>query len=75
MENLNLCLVVNRVVTRGVDWPLYAAVGMGVYWIVDRTVQLPSHMRVGRVVNSAVTWTVLADPPHPGLGLYLAGVP
>jgi hypothetical protein len=38
-------------------------------------VQLPSHMRVGRVVNSVMIWTVFADPPHFGLRLYLAGVP
>ena len=74
MENLKMCQALQTVVTRRVDWPLYSAVGLDVYWVVDRTVQLPSHMRVGRDVFRTVNLAVFADPPHPGLALYLGVV-
>jgi hypothetical protein len=63
----------------------FEVVRQAIYWDVDNAVRGAVRGAVGRAMYRDVTDTVSRarrgagvlreDPPHPGLGLYLGGVP
>ena len=71
MKNTIVSQAVYGVLDRAMNGAMYQAVKGPVNGVVLRDFQ----MTVIRIVNQAVNRARILDTPHPGLKLYLAGVP
>ena len=71
--------MMNRVVNGAVHWAVNRPVDLAlagrraVHWAVGEAVIRAVHWAVNRAVVDAVA--PHKEPPHPGLGIYLGGVP